>query len=59
MARTPSAAGRSGRSIFVTIFKWLVYSSLVGLLALVVAVAVATSYLPSYSELTKRSDLGR
>jgi len=59
MARTPSAAGRSGRSIFVTIFKWLVYSSLVGLLALVVAVAVATSYLPSYSELTKRSDLGQ
>src|SRR6478609_7854582 len=59
MARTPSAAGRSGRSIFVTIFKWLVYSSLVGLLALVVAVAVATAYLPSYSELTKRSDLGQ
>src|SRR3569833_2579304 len=59
MARTPSAAGRSRRSIFVTIFKWLVYSSHVGLLALVVAVAVATSYLPSYSELTKRSDLGQ
>ena len=31
----------------------------VGLLALVVAVAVATAYLPSYGELTKRSDLGQ
>ena len=30
-----------------------------GLLALVVAVAVATAYLPSYSDLTKRSDLGQ
>ena len=35
------------------------YAGLVGLLALVVAVAVATAYLPSYSELTKRSDLGQ
>ena len=59
MARTPSAAGRSGRSTIVTIFKWLAYAALVGLLALIVAVAVATSYLPSYSELTKRSDLGQ
>ena len=30
-----------------------------GLLALGVAVAVATAYLPSYSDLTKRSDLGQ
>jgi penicillin-binding protein 1A len=59
MARTPSAAASSGRSTFVTIFKWLAYSALVAVLALVVAVAVATSYLPSYSELTKRSDLGQ
>ena len=29
------------------------------LLALIVAVAVATAYLPSYGELTKRSDLGQ
>jgi penicillin-binding protein 1A len=35
------------------------YAGLAGLLALVVAVAVATAYLPSYSELTKRSDLGQ
>ena len=57
MPRSPSAA--SGRSTFVTIIKWLVYSGLVGLLALIVAVAVATSYLPSYSQLEKRSDLGQ
>ena len=43
----------------MTIIKWLAYSALVGLLALAVSVAVATSYLPSYSELTKRSDLGQ
>jgi len=35
------------------------YAALLGLLALVVAVAVASAYLPSYSELTKRSDLGQ
>ena len=43
----------------MTIFKSLLYAALVGLLALVAAVAVATAYLPSYSELTKRSDLGQ
>ncbi|MBV9527537.1 PBP1A family penicillin-binding protein [Sphingomonas sp.] len=59
MARTPSARAPAGGSIFVSILKWLAYSALVALLALVVAVAVATSYLPSYSELTKRSDLGQ
>jgi penicillin-binding protein 1A len=39
--------------------KWLAYSALLGLLALIVAVAVATAYLPSYPDLTKRSDLGQ
>ena len=43
----------------MTILKSMLYAGLVGLLALVVAVAVATAYLPSYSELTKRSDLGQ
>ncbi len=43
----------------MTILKSLLYAALVGLLALVAAVAVATAYLPSYSELTKRSDLGQ
>jgi penicillin-binding protein 1A len=41
------------------IIKSLAYAALLSVLALVVAVAVATAYLPSYSELTKRSDLGQ
>ena len=41
------------------VLKGLVYAGIVGLLALVVAVAVAAAYLPSYGELTKRSDLGQ
>ena len=41
------------------IIKGLLYAAVLGLLALIVAVAVATAYLPSYSELTKRSDLGQ
>ncbi|MEO7276893.1 MAG: PBP1A family penicillin-binding protein [Sphingomicrobium sp.] len=41
------------------IVKGLAYAGLLGVLALIVAVAVATAYLPSYGELTKRSDLGQ
>jgi penicillin-binding protein 1A len=59
MARTPSANASSGRSTFKTVLKGIVYAALLGLLALGVAVAVATAYLPSYSDLTKRSDLGQ
>ena len=59
MARTPTANASSGRSTFTKVLKGLVYGALVGLLALGVAVAVATAYLPSYSDLTKRSDLGQ
>src|SRR6478735_2355248 len=59
MARTRSASASSGRSTFKTILKGMVYAALVGILGLVVAVGVATAYLPSYSELTKRSDLGQ
>lgn len=43
----------------MTVLKGLAYAALVGLLGLVVAVAVATAYLPSYSDLTKRNDLGQ
>jgi penicillin-binding protein 1A len=43
----------------MSIFKTLAYAALLGLLALIVAVAVAAAYLPSYGELTKRSDLGQ
>ena len=36
------------------IIKWFAYGALLSLLALVIAVAVATAYLPSYGDLTKR-----
>ena len=41
------------------IIKGLAYAALVAILALVVAVAVAMAYLPSYDQLTKRNDLGQ
>jgi penicillin-binding protein 1A len=41
------------------IVKGIAYAAVLSLLALIVAVAVATAYLPSYSDLTKRSDLGQ
>ncbi len=59
MARSPSAAAPSGRSTIASIFKWLVYAGIAGLVLLTVLVGVAYSQLPSYSELEKRSDLGQ
>src|SRR5215213_8366727 len=59
MARARPANASSGRSTLSTIVKTVAYASLLGLLGLIVAVAVATAYLPSYSELSKRSDLGQ
>src|SRR5438128_2032937 len=59
MARSRRDNASSGRSTLKTILKTFVYAALVGVLGLVVAVAVATAYLPSYSELTKRNDLGQ
>ena len=41
------------------IVKGIAYAALLSLLAVVVAVAVAVAYLPGYSDLTKRSDLGQ
>jgi penicillin-binding protein 1A len=43
----------------MSVLKGLAYAALLGLLALIVAVAVASAYLPSYGDLTKRSDLGQ
>jgi len=43
----------------IAVLKGLAYAALLGILGLVVAVAVATAYLPSYGDLTKRSDLGQ
>src|ERR671921_2333237 len=59
MARARPANASSGRSTLSTIVKTVAYAGLLGLLGLIVAVAVATAYLPSYSELSKRSDLGQ
>jgi len=47
------------RRPLATAIKAMIYVALVGILALVVAVAVAVASLPSYSELSKRSDLGQ
>src|SRR6476659_1236617 len=58
MARTRTNPG-SGGSTFKTVIKSIAYAAVLGLLALIVAVAVATAYLPSYNTLTKRSDLGQ
>jgi penicillin-binding protein 1A len=58
MARSPSATA-SGRLTFSSVLKWFAYAALLGILALIVAVAVATAYLPSYDQLSKRSDLGQ
>src|SRR3546814_489434 len=44
---------------FVTILKYGAYAGLVGLVALIVAVGIAMSQLPSYSELVRRDDLGQ
>src|SRR3954451_928156 len=55
-SRPPSPRGRS---TFMRIIKWFAYAALLSLLAVGVAVAVATAYLPSYSDLTKRNDLGQ
>src|SRR5215210_3259287 len=59
MARTPHQAGPAERSTAMSVLKWAAYALLLALLALIVAVAVATAYLPSYSDLTRRSDLGQ
>jgi len=59
MARTRSEPVAERGSTLMRVIKAIAYAALLGLLALVVAVAVATAYLPSYGELTKRSDLGQ
>src|SRR3569833_474258 len=59
MARPRPDNASSGRSTFKTMLKGFAYLALVALLGLIVTVAVATAYLPSYSDLTKRNDLGQ
>ncbi|NUQ18704.1 MAG: PBP1A family penicillin-binding protein [Sphingomonas sp.] len=59
MARKRSETAAGNGSTLMGVIKGLAYAALVGVLALIVAVAVAAAYLPSYGELTKRSDLGQ
>src|SRR5947208_2171334 len=59
MARSRSDSRSKGSLTLKGIFKGFVYAALLSILALIVAVAVATAYLPSYGDLTKRSDLGQ
>ena len=54
-----TAAPSRFKRVMTTIFKIGVYSALVATVALVVAVAVAVTQLPSYGELTRRDDLGQ
>ena len=49
----------STRRPLMTALKALIYLALVGLVALIIAVAVAYANLPSYGALAKRSDLGQ
>jgi penicillin-binding protein 1A len=56
MARTSPVPARRP---LATAVKVLLYGTLLSLLALVVAVAVAVTQLPSYNQLAQRSDLGQ
>jgi penicillin-binding protein 1A len=47
------------RRVLITALKAGLYASLLGLIALVVAVGVAMSRLPTYQELVRRDDLGQ
>ena len=64
MARSPHRpaapdAPAPNKSRVRTALQLTLYAAVLGLLALIVAVAVAMASLPGYSELTKRSDLGQ
>jgi len=61
MAKLRSAASPRPRwkRYLINSLKFGLYGGLVGLIALVVAVAVAMSELPSYQELIRRDDLGQ
>ena len=59
MVRKRSEPASRRAPALIGIFKALAYAGILAILALVVAVAVATAYLPSYNDLTKRSDLGQ
>ena len=55
----PPIAPTAPRRPLITALKVSLYAAIVAILALVVAVAVAVGSLPSYAELSRRSDLGQ
>src|SRR5688572_6218917 len=57
--KSPASDRPRWKRYTITTIKFGLYGALVGLIALIVAVAVAMSQLPSYQELTKRDDLGQ
>ncbi|MEO7177806.1 MAG: biosynthetic peptidoglycan transglycosylase, partial [Allosphingosinicella sp.] len=59
MASDASSPPSRFRRTLITSLKIGLYAALIGLVALVVAVGVAMSSLPSYQELVKREDLGQ
>jgi penicillin-binding protein 1A len=54
-----SAASSPLKRGFIIMFKIGLYTGIVGIIALVVAVGIAMSSLPSYQELVRRDDLGQ
>src|ERR671916_1359170 len=54
-----STASSPLRRTLITILKVGIYGAIVAIVALVVAVGIAMGSLPSYSELTRRDDLGQ
>ena len=54
-----SSSNGSARRPLLSALKLLLYAVLLGFIALAVAVAVAVASLPSYSQLSQRSDLGQ
>jgi penicillin-binding protein 1A len=54
-----TAASSPLKRTLITLFKIGLYSFVVGLIALAVAVGIAMSSLPSYQELVRRDDLGQ
>jgi penicillin-binding protein 1A len=57
--RTAASPRPRWKRYLINTLKFGLYGGLVGLIALVVAVAVAMSELPSYQELVRRDDLGQ
>ena len=56
MASSPPSRAKS---IFISVVKWGAALAVLGIVALAIAVGIAITQLPEYSQLTRRSDLGQ